>query len=72
MISERKVHPITENHQSMSSLAAECMTDANAKRGFLIYFNEDGVMNAGHFGVTLNDTCMAAAYLNMMATREME
>jgi hypothetical protein len=71
-VSERKVHPIKGVHQSMSSMAAECMADTRSVRGFIIYFDQEGTMHHGHFGVTRADTCMAAAYLNMMAIESMQ
>lgn len=63
----RKVHPIKGKHQSMSSMVAECMTDPKSVRGFVIYFDDEGMMKHGHFGATRSDTAMAAAYMNMLS-----
>lgn len=71
-MSGRKVHPIRGVHESMSSMVAECMADPKSIRGFVIYFEEDGTMHHGHFGATRADTCMAAAYMNLMATESMQ
>lgn len=71
-MTERKVHPIKGKHTTMSSMVAECMADSRSVRGFVIYFEEDGTMHHGHFGVTRADVCMAAAYLNMMSVESMQ
>lgn len=49
-MTDRKVIPIKGKHKSMSSMAAECMADPRAIRGFIIYFEEDGTMHQRHFG----------------------
>ena len=71
-MSERKIHPIKGRHQSMSSLAAECMAGLKSVRGFIIYFEEDGTMHYGYFGVTRADTCMAASCMQMLAAETMK
>jgi hypothetical protein len=67
-----KIHPITGKHTTMYSMLAEAMADERAKRGFVIYFDEEGTMRHGHFGATRADTCMAAAWLNGMAAKVMD
>lgn len=67
-MTERKVVPITGKHTSMHSMVAECLADPASVRGFVIYFDEEGTMRHGHFGATRADTCMAAAYLNGLAS----
>lgn len=71
-MTERKVVPIKGKHQSMSSMVAECMTDPRSVRGIVVYFEEDGTMHHGSFDVTRADTCMAAAYMNMLAVESMQ
>lgn len=71
-MSDRKVVPIKGKHQTMSSMVAECMADPRSVRGFVVYFEEDGTMHHGHFGVTRADTCMASAFMNMMAIETMQ
>lgn len=72
MSNDRKVHPIKGKHQSMSSMVAECMADPRSVRGLVVYFDEEGTMRHGHFGMTRADTCMAAAYTNMLAVECMQ
>ena len=69
---DRKVVPIKGKHQSMSSMAAECMADPSAKRGFVIYFDDEGTMRHGHFGTTRSDICMAQMYLTMLGVEIMQ
>ena len=71
-MTDRKVIPIKGKHQSMSSLAAECMSDPRSVRGFVIYFDNEGVMRHGNFGVTRADVCMAAMYLTMLGVEMMQ
>lgn len=71
-MTERKVHPIKGKHTTMSSMVAECMADTKSVRGFVVYFEEDGTMHHGQFRATRSDTCMAAAYLNMLAMESMQ
>jgi hypothetical protein len=68
----RKVHPITGKHTTLHSMLAEAMADQRAKRGLIVWFDEDGVMNSGQLGMTLADTCMAHGYIGMMVNRMME
>jgi hypothetical protein len=67
-MTERKVVPITGKHTSLSSFMAECMADPRAKRGIVIYFDDDDHMYPGHFDATRADISMAAAWINMKAT----
>jgi hypothetical protein len=66
-MTERKVVPITGAHTSLSSFLAECMADPRAKRGIVIYFDENDHMYPGHFDATRADISMAAAWVNMKA-----
>lgn len=68
----RKIHPITGIHQTLYSMLAEAMADERAKRGILIYFDDEGTMHTGHIDMTLGDTCMANGYIQMMVNRMME
>ena len=38
---EKKVVPITGKHTTFSSLAAEAMVRPEAKRGFIVFFEEE-------------------------------
>ena len=67
-MTERKVVPITSKHTTMHSMVAECLADPRSVRGFVIYFDEEGTMRHGHFEATRGDTCMAAAWLNALAS----
>lgn len=69
-MSESKITPITGKHTTMYSFLAEAM-GANPKGGFVIYFDGDGVMHPGHFGVVRSESCMAAIWLNRFATDTM-
>jgi hypothetical protein len=62
-MSDRKVVPITGTHTSLSSFMAECMADPRAKRGLVIYFDDNDHMYPGHFGATRADISMAFAWL---------
>ena len=66
-MTDRKVVPITGKHTSLSSLLAEVMADPRAKRGIVIYFDDDYHMYPGHFDATRSDISMAAAWINMKA-----
>ena len=64
---EKKVVPITGKHTTFSSLAAEAMVWPEAKRGFIVFFEEDGTMHFGELGVECSDVGMALMYLQMIA-----
>jgi hypothetical protein len=66
-VTENKIVPITGKHTTFSSMLAEAMADPRAKRGFVVYFDEEGTMYPGHVDTTRSDACMGAAYLNMIA-----
>lgn len=67
-MNNRKVTPITGKHTTLYSMLAEAMADEKAKRGYVIWFEEDGTMHVGRVGTTLSDACMVAIYLDMDAT----
>ena len=64
---EKKVVPIRGRHETFSSLAAEAMTRPDAKRGFIIFFDEEGTMNFGELDAQCQDVGMALMYLQMIA-----
>ena len=64
---DNKVVPITGRHTTLSSMMAQCMADPRAKRGFVVYFEDDNTMHFGELDVLRGDVCMAATYLNMLA-----
>jgi hypothetical protein len=68
----RKVHPITGRHTTLSSMLAEAMADDRAKRGFVVYFEEDGTMHFGELGATVSDVCMAHGYIGRIVNQMME
>ena len=70
--SVRKVHPIKGKHTTFSSMIAEAMVDARAKRGFVVYFDDEGTMYFGELDVRLGDACMAHGYLGMVVNQMME
>jgi hypothetical protein len=68
----RKVHPITGRHTTLHSMLAEAMADERAKRGLVVWFDEEGVMHFGELGITLADACMAQGYIAMIVNQMME
>ncbi len=67
-----KVAPITGHHTTMQSMAAECVADERADRGFIVWFEADGTMHFGDVRTQRGDICMAAAYIQMLAIKMME
>lgn len=53
-----KVVPIGGKHRSFSSLAGEAMEDKRAVKGVIYWFEEDGTMHFGEFGMTRHDQGM--------------
>lgn len=70
-MTERKIVPITGVHTTLYSMLAECMADERAKRGYVIWFEQDGTMHAGRVATTLSDACMAATWTNRDAVLAM-
>lgn len=68
MSDARKVIPITGKHTTLHSMLAEAMANPDAIRGFVVWFSPEGIMNFGDVNTTRSDVCMAAAYINMLAT----
>jgi len=68
----RKVHPIRGKHETLYSMLGECMADQKAKKGFVVYFDEEGTMYFGEIGLTLADYCMATVYMNNEANKFMD
>ncbi len=53
-----KVVPIGGKHRSFNSLAGEAMEDGRAKRGIIFWFDDQGVMSIGEFGLQYRDAGM--------------
>jgi hypothetical protein len=53
-----KVVPIGGKHRSFSSMAGEAMEDKKAKRGMIFWFDEEGTMHFGEFGILRSDVGM--------------
>lgn len=70
-MSEGKVVPITGKHTTLYSMLAEAMVDERAKRGYVMWFEEDGTMHVGHVGTILADVGMALMYLQRDAVLAM-
>ena len=68
----RKIHPITGKHTTLHSMLAEAMADERAKRGFVVWFEQDGTMHFGELSTTLSDACMAQGYMAMIVNQMME
>jgi hypothetical protein len=66
-MSDKKVIPITGKHTTFHSLAAEAMATPEAKRGFIVFFDDEGTMSFGECGTTTADTGMALMFLQMVA-----
>lgn len=68
----RKVAPITGRHTTLHSMLAEAMADDRAKRGFIVWFDDEGTMHFGELATTLADACMAHGYMGMIVHQMME
>jgi hypothetical protein len=68
----RKVHPITGKHTTLHSMLAEPMADERARRGFVIWFEDDGTMHFGEMQTTLANALMAYGYFGMIINQMME
>lgn len=53
-----RVVPIGGKHRSFNSMAGEAMEDMKAKRGIIFWFEEDGTMHFGEFGLHRCDVGM--------------
>lgn len=53
-----KVVPIGGKHRSFSSMAGEAMEDKTADRGMIFWFDEEGVMHFGEWGMRRADVGM--------------
>lgn len=53
-----KVVPLGGEHRSFSSMAGEAMETSIAKRGMIFWFEEDGTMHFGQWGMKRSDVGM--------------
>lgn len=62
-----KVVPIGGKHRSFNSMAGEAMEDQTAKRGMIFWFEEDGTMHFGEWGLTRADVGMVLMEMTALA-----
>lgn len=66
-----KIIPITGAFTTFSSMLARIMVDPTVERGIVFTFDAAGTMSTGEVDMTRNDTCMVAAYAQMLAIEMM-
>lgn len=71
-MSSDKVVPITGKHRTFKSMATQAINTPEAKRGCVIWFEEDGTMHFGQFGILTADIGMAQMYIQMLAVEMMQ
>lgn len=70
-MSDRKVVPIGGKHRSFQSLAGAAM-DSEADIGVIFWFDKEGTMHMGEFGMTRSAIGLAQMYIQMMAVEAMQ
>lgn len=67
-----KVEVLHHKSKTFRSFAEKAAVDDRAKSGLVIWFEEDGTMHFGQFGITLSQVGMAQMYIQMLAVQMME
>lgn len=58
-----KVVPIRGRHESATSLLADAMANPNCKKVLVLFFDDDGGLYRGEFGINDQEKAYIAAFL---------